>query len=117
MPWVKAEAASPSGIPQTSQASRKAVEAPATAAFQGAARRTASATASTTSGSAATSADRATLPPTGSYTWRKIGLMAADSMPLHRPNTRANRAPRHRTPAPRHDCVPLATLECAVRLS
>ena len=69
MPWVTAEAARPSGIPQTSQASAKAVDAPATAAFHGAARRIASATASTTSGSAATIAESATLPPTGSYAW------------------------------------------------
>ena len=66
MPWVAAETARPSGMRQTSQASENAVAAPATAAFQGAARTTASSTARTTRGSAATRAESRTLPATGS---------------------------------------------------
>ena len=66
MPWVAAATARPIGMRQTSQARVKAVVAPATAAFHGAARTTASSTARTTRGSAATRAERRTLPATGS---------------------------------------------------
>ncbi len=66
MPWVAADTARPSGIRQTSQARPKAVAAPATAAFHGAARTTASRTARTTRGTAATRAERRTLAATGS---------------------------------------------------
>ena len=66
MPWLAAATASGSGMRQTRTARANAVAAPATAAFHGVARTIASSTPRTASGAAATRAERAVLPATGS---------------------------------------------------
>ena len=65
MPCVAAATVSPSGMPQTTQASTNALVAPTIADFHGAMRKTARQMASRIGGSDATSADSRTLPATG----------------------------------------------------
>lgn len=65
MPCVAAATVSPSGMPQTTHASTKALPAPTIADFHGAIRSTARHSASRIGGREATSADSNTLPATG----------------------------------------------------